>query len=165
MEIERKFLVKELPELTKYRVKRILQGYLCEEGITLRVRSVTENGNSKYILTYKERVESTSGARVHIEEEHEIPEESFRHLLQKADGYQILKDRYLIPLAEEETGIGGLTVELDVFHGVHEGVIVAEVEFPDEDSAVRFRKPEWFGEDVSNDGRYTNSCMVFQKLV
>ena len=162
MEIERKFLVKKMPELSGLRVKHIEQGYLCEEAITLRVRAVTEGDRRSYILTYKERVRHTGTARVHREEEFEIPEESFRHLYAKADGYRIIKDRYLIPLPESGTGIPGLTAELDVFHGVHEGIVIAEVEFPDEDSAERFTAPDWFGGDVSGESRYTNSCMVFE---
>ena len=53
----------------------------------------------------------------------------------------------------------GLKIELDVFHGVHQGLILAEVEFSSEEEANAYQPPEWFGEDVTFDGRYHNSYM------
>ena len=52
---------------------------------------------------------------------------------------------------------GNLTVELDVFEGELAPLILAEVEFPDEDSALSFTPPDWFGEDVTFSGKYHNS--------
>ena len=51
-------------------------------------------------------------------------------------------------------------VEIDVYSGQHEGLVVAEVEFPDEDSARRFEVPDWLGEDVSHDPRYSNQLLA-----
>ena len=51
MEIERKFLVKELPsKLEQYKCKVIEQGYLCNNP-TIRIRK----SNEDYILTYKSK--------------------------------------------------------------------------------------------------------------
>ena len=83
--------------------------------------------------------------------------DSYAHLLQKADGNIITKRRYLIPLAP-------YTIELDVFSGIFEGVIVAEVEFPSIEEAESFSAPDWFGEDVTYDGRYHNSVMSRMKV-
>lgn len=52
----------------------------------------------------------------------------------------------------------GLTWEIDEFHGVNEGLIVAEIEVPSEDTS--FEKPDWLGEEVSSDPRYFNSNLV-----
>jgi CYTH domain-containing protein len=54
----------------------------------------------------------------------------------------------------------GMLWEVDVFHGANDGLIVAEIELPAEDSP--FKLPEWIGEEVSHDMRYTNSnlCAV-----
>lgn len=99
MEIERKFLVKQLPaDLEAWPVRRIEQAYLCTRPV-LRVRRSGE----RYFFTYK-------GEGLLAREEHEFPleEEAYRHLLAKADGAVISKERYCIPL-------GPYTIELDVF--------------------------------------------------
>ncbi len=53
-----------------------------------------------------------------------------------------------------------LTVEMDVFEGAYEGLILAEVEFPDEETALSFTPPEWFGRDVTFTGEYSNSRLA-----
>ena len=51
----------------------------------------------------------------------------------------------------------GLTIELDVFHGTYEGLVLAEVEFPSQEEALAFTAPCWFGRDVTFTGEYQNS--------
>lgn len=141
MEIERKFTVKELPEhLENYPCKRIEQGYLCTQPV-LRVRRKGE----EYWLTYK-------GEGLLVREEHEFPldEDAYRHLLTKADGRVIQKDRYHIPYGEH-------TIELDVFHGELAPLIIAEVEFHSVEAANSFVPPAWFDKDVTKDPAYSNS--------
>jgi CYTH domain-containing protein len=53
--------------------------------------------------------------------------------------------------------------ELDLFHGVHEGLRLVEVEFPSAEAANAFVPPAWFGEDVSSDPRYRNSYLASLK--
>ena len=147
MEIERKFLVKEMPaDLESYPCRRIEQGYLSTNPV-VRVRA----DNDSWYLTYK-------GGGMMAREEYNLPltEEAYRHLLAKADGNVISKKRYMIPLPP-------YTVELDVFDGVWEGLVIAEVEFPDLVSAKAFVPPEWMGKDVTYDGRYHNSWLSMQE--
>lgn len=147
MEIERKFLIKNLPEnLEEYASHLIEQGYLCTSPV-VRIRRQDDT----YLLTYK-------GAGLMSREEYNLPltKESYEHLLPKADGTIITKRRYLIPLTGSYEG---LTVELDLFSGEWEGLTLAEVEFPDEETANAFTAPDWFGEDVTFDGRYHNSWL------
>ena len=73
------------------------------------------------------------------------------------DGNIITKRRYLIPFH-------AYTIELDVFEGLFEGIVVAEVEFPSIEEAESFAAPEWIGEDVTYDGRYHNSAMSRMKV-
>ena len=130
MEIERKYLVKTLPEnLENYECKQIAQGYLCTSPV-VRIR----RSNDTYYLTYK-------GEGLMVREEYNLPltKEAYTHLLPKIDGLLIAKKRYLIPLNEK------LTAELDVFDTVEEANI--------------FVPPAWFGEDVTNSGKYHNSYM------
>jgi len=143
LEIERKFLVKELPEaLETYPRHQIQQAYISTNPV-LRLRRWDES----YILTYK-------GPGLLAREEHEFPlsQESYEHLLTKAEGNSITKDRYCIPFLE-------YTIELDVFSSPFAPLALAEVEFPDEKAANAFQPPEWFGEEVTYDPAYTNAAM------
>ena len=71
----------------------------------------------------------------------------------KIDGRLIRKKRYMIPLNDS------LTIELDVFEGDLAPLLLAEVEFPDEASALSFTPPEWFGTDVTFSSEYHNSTL------
>ncbi len=157
MEIERKYLVASLPEdLESYPHVEIEQCYLCTSP-TVRVRRMGD----VYILTVKEKVVSgqwsvaSGGPIVNREEEFALSAESYERLKSKCEGRPVLKTRYKIPLE------GGLTAELDIFHGPHEGLRLVEVEFPDTAAANTFTPPAWFGEDVSADRRYRNSWLAF----
>ena len=88
-----------------------------------------------------------------VREEYNLPlnREAYEHLLQKADGIVLTKTRYLLPLPQ------GLTIELDVFDAPYEGLYLAEVEFSSEEQALSYNPPVWFGEDVTNSGKYHNS--------
>ena len=109
----------------------------------MRVRKEDDS----YYLTYK-------GKGLMAREEYNLPltREAYLHLLSKADGNVLTKRRYLIPLEGTE-----LTVELDVFSGKFQGLVLAEVEFPDQASADAFLPPVWFGREVTFTGEYQNS--------
>ena len=142
MEIERKYLVKSIPEnLKDYPCRVMEQGYLNIAPV-IRIRKDNDN----FELTYKSK-------GLMVREEYNLPltKEAYEHLLLKIDGRLIKKRRYMIPLE------GNLTVELDVFEGELAPLILAEVEFPDEDSALSFTPPDWFGEVVTFSGKYHNS--------
>ena len=144
MEIERKFLIKKLPDnLTSYKARKIEQAYLCTDPV-VRVR----RANDDYYLTYKSK-------GMIVREEYNLPltKEAYGHLLAKADGNIITKTRYEIPEKDN------LTIELDVFEGKFDGLLLAEVEFASEEEALGYIPPEWFGEDVSNSTKYHNSTL------
>lgn len=144
MEIERKFLVRSLPEdLSQYRCRHIEQGYLCTNPV-VRVRK----DDTQYYLTYK-------GEGLMTREEYNLPltEESYRHLLKKADGNIITKQRY-----EIADGTGRV-IELDIFGGVFKDTVLAEVEFDSVAEANAYIPPAWLGQDVTSDKSYHNSNM------
>ncbi|MDO4491972.1 MAG: CYTH domain-containing protein [Lachnospiraceae bacterium] len=144
MEIERKYLIHQLPEnLEQYPSHKIEQGYLNTNPV-VRIRQ----SDDEYYLTYK-------GGGLLAREEYNLPltEEAYLHLRPKADGIVLSKRRYLIPLTEK------LTIELDVFDTPYRGLILAEVEFEDMESALSFTPPQWFGEDVTLSGIYQNSLL------
>lgn len=151
MEIEKKYLVKQLPEgVEKAEKWEIEQCYLCQTP-TLRIRK----RNDEYILTYKNRQKPSATEKLCVSNEIEAPltKESYEHLKQKTDGICIKKTRYRIPY-------GKYIIELDIFHGEYEGKMLAEVEFATEEEVTEFVVPEWFGEDVSGDYHYTNSFLA-----
>ena len=94
---------------------------------------------------------------VREETEFSIPKESFDKLLAKAEGNIIKKTRYRIPEKD------GLTIELDIFEGAFEGLVMAEVEFTDIKQATDYTPPGWFGEEVTTDHRFHNSCLSLLK--
>lgn len=143
-EIERKFLLKSLPEdLDRYASYEIEQAYLCSNP-TVRVRK----GGEKYTMTYK-----SGGGMDHAEYNLPLDAASYAHLLEKCDGRVITKRRYKIPY-------GRLLIELDIFSGCMEGLILAEVEFDSVEEANAFEMPDWFSEDVTADPKYRNVEMA-----
>lgn len=149
MEIERKFLVKKLPEnLKQYPHYRIEQGYLCTEPV-VRIRRADDD----YILTYKSK-------GLLAREEYNLPltKEAYEHLAPKTDGLLIQKTRYKIPFLEK------YTIELDIFDAELSPLILAEVEFESVEEADTFLPPEWFGEDVTYSSEYHNSTLSRRKM-
>ena len=149
MEIEKKYLLKHLPDFASYEYHKIEQAYLCTNPV-VRVRKEYNN----YYMTYK-------GSGMLAREEYNLPlnQESYEHLKEKADGNVIGKTRYMIPLGKED-----LVAEVDVFEEPFAPLIMAEVEFESEEQANAFEAPEWFGEEVTFDGRYHNSYMSRMKF-
>ena len=142
VEIEKKYLIKEIPDLSSCRYKEVEQGYLNVNPV-IRVRK----SNDKYYMTYK-------GEGFLEREEYNLPltKESYEHLVKKSDGRIITKKRYLIPYLE-------YTIELDIFEGDLSGLVIAEVEFDSVEKANAFMPPEWFAEDVTKKKEYTNSYL------
>lgn len=163
MEIERKFTIKSLPDnLEQYPFHLIEQAYLNTEPV-IRIRKQDD----EYYLTYK-------GKGLLAREEYNLPlnEQSFNHLKEKADGNIISKKRYLIPIEQPEFAPGyksasdniSLTIELDIFEAPFENLIIAEVEFPNQEMAEAFLPVAWFAEDVTNNPEYHNSNLSRKKI-
>lgn len=143
MEIERKYLVTTPPAgYLSWPCREIEQAYLCTEPV-VRIR----REDSAYYLTYKSK-------GLLAREEYNLPltGDAYAHLLAKADGIILTKHRYIKPIEGSS-----LTIELDVFSGKYEGLMLAEVEFPSLEEAKSFVPPCWFGEDVTMSGEYQNS--------
>ena len=146
-EIEQKFLVRTLPEqLAEFPHAEISQGYLVslDDGLQVRLRKSDES----YSLTYKRGV-----GNVREEREVELTPAQFDALWPATEGKRLEKTRYDIPL-------GNRVVEIDVYGGRHNGLVVAEVEFDDEESAKDFHPPDWLGDDVTGDPRYSNQLLA-----
>ena len=151
MEIERKFKVNKIPNgIERYKKINIEQGYLCIKP-TVRIRK----SNDEYTLNYKwKNINITEQKAIrNIEYEMPLTKENYEHIYNKIDNHMIIKTRYEIPIN------GNLIAEVDVFHGNLEGLIFAEVEFPDVETSENFVQPDWLGEDISFDKRYDNTLL------
>ncbi|PJA97109.1 MAG: adenylate cyclase [Ignavibacteriales bacterium CG_4_9_14_3_um_filter_34_10] len=146
-EIEKKFLVKELPiDINKFQNKEITQGYISEPSadITIRIRKYGD----KYFKTLKKK-----GFESRLENEVEISRNSFEAEWYLTEGKRIRKFRYLIPYKNR-------TIELDIFKDQLDGLIIAEVEFNSLEDSKNFIPPAWFGIEVTTNPKFSNSNLA-----
>ena len=144
-EIERKFLVEGDAWRETAEGTRVRQGFLSTEAErTVRVRVAGRRGT----ITVKGK---NVGAR-RAEFEYEIPAAEAERML------DTLCKRPLIEKVRYTLAVSSHTWEIDVFEGENAGLVVAEIELGSEDEA--FEKPEWVGEEVTDDPRYFNSNLV-----
>lgn len=144
-EIERKFLVCGEFRSRAKSASHIVQGYIAAApGRTVRVRICDGKG----YLTIKGETDSTGTGR--YEWEKEISLKDAEELLGLCEPGRIEKTRYRIP-------VGRHVIEVDVFHGSNEGLVMAEVELTSSDD--EFDKPSWLGKEVTGDPRYYNSYL------
>jgi adenylate cyclase len=145
MEVERKFLVSRPPDLGGATTDEIEQGYLAigSDG-EVRVR----RKGDRLLLTAK-RGSGLSRQEAEIE----LDPRSFDELWAMTEGRRLQKRRHVIPLGE-------LKIEMDVYGGDLEGLVVAEIEFPSEEEAKAFEPPGWLGEEVTGDHRYLNETLA-----
>jgi CYTH domain-containing protein len=115
-----------------------------DEGLQVRLRRKRD----QYSLTYKRGL-----GNVREEREVTLTAEQFDKLWPATEGKRLVKTRYEIPF-------GDRVVEIDRYGGRHEGLVVAEVEFEDEQSAINFQPPDWLGDDVTGDPRYSNQLLA-----
>ncbi|KJH67683.1 CYTH domain-containing protein [Chromobacterium violaceum] len=143
LEIERRFVVsgdgwRGLAPAVQYR-----QGYLSvEKERTVRVRVVGEQA----WLTLKSNISNVS--------RHE-----FEYPIPLADAQTIMGAMcpMVVDKLRHRIEHGGFVWEVDEFFGDNAGLVLAEIELPDEDTP--FAKPDWVGEEVTEDGRYTNAYL------
>jgi len=146
-EIERKFLIKGDFKASVVKETRITQGYLSSvPERTVRIRIKGEKG----FITIK-GIGNASGAS-RYEWEKEIPVSEAKELLELCEAGMIDKTRYIVPAD------GDLKFEVDEFYGDNDGLTVAEIELPTEETP--FTKPEWLGEEVTGDVKYFNSMLM-----
>ena len=146
-EVERKYLVTsdcyKTLAVARYHIR---QGYISREKTgTVRIR-ITDN---QAFLTIKGKPATGHFAR--YEWEKEIPLHEAEELMLLCQGTIIDKTRWIIP------GSHNLKWEIDEFHGKHTGLVLAEIELPNEEQS--FEKPDFIGEEVTSDPRYYNANM------
>lgn len=145
IEIERKFLVKGDGYKLGAKRKVIRQGFLNDDmDRMVRIRLV----DNKAFLTVKGPLKDASRSE-------------FEYPIPVAEAEAMLEDLCIPPISEKYRYVvefEGLTWEVDVFMGVNEGLIVAEVELEVPGQRIIF--PAWIGREITNDKRYYNANLV-----
>ncbi len=157
IEIEHKYLIEypdreELLEMPCAVSVHITQTYLdSEEGVTERVRSWKQDGETVYYHTLKRRV----SALTHLEDEAVISCEEYQRLIRrkKRGSQTIEKERIVIPYS-------GRDVEIDIYPFWNDRA-VAEVEVGSEDEDVRLPDCIRVIREVTEDGRYKNVSLAY----
>lgn len=150
-EIERKFLVEELPGwLEECERVEIEQGYLAiDADAEVRLRRAGE----ELTLTVKRGAGEDRG-----EYEVALSPEQMDLLWEACAGRWLRKRRYAVRLDED------LLAEVDVYAGGLEGLRVAEVEFPSAERAAAFRPPDWFDREVTGVRRFANQALAVEGM-
>jgi len=148
LEIERKFLVDPDFPQTLDDGRNIIQGYLPTSGyVSVRVRLIPSA--EIYMLT-------TKGPRrndIRIEEEQQVRLGIAEMLLAACGDRVIEKVRYLVTSDKDLK-----PWVVDVFHGLNEGLVIAEIELDEEGET--FEAPTWVTADVTLDERYYNEYLA-----
>lgn len=143
VEIERKFLISGQGWQQGKR-QEIAQGYISQQND--RVVRVRQKGDKAFLT-----IKADQGGISRLEFEYEIPVADCATMLNSLCGDPISKTRYTFDFA-------GMTWEVDQFHGVNDGLILAEIELNHPDQA--FEKPDWLGPEVSTDPRFFNAYIA-----
>lgn len=150
-EIEKKYLINKLPDLSKARKLSISQYYInISPDPIIRARKI----GYEFFLTYKSKIDSEK--QVHVCEEYELPitSEIYNKLSKCKIGNEIIKTRYVLSINDL------LKAEIDVFDGHLKGLSVAEVEFKTIEDAENFIPPSWFGKDITGVKKFINSQLA-----
>ena len=148
-EIERKFIVDELPVgLLRDDGTHLRQGYLAEDGdVSLRVRIAGESAT----LTVK-----AGRGRSRTEVEVPISNSQAEALWPLTEGRRVVKTRWRVPLGDAAR----LVAEVDDYHDDLDGLRTVEVEFESDKLADSFVPPSWFGREVTADAAWTNAALA-----
>ena len=150
-EYERKFLVlldnlpKEMPEPLRF-----VQGYLGIEPLQYRIRFVGDN-EAKLEIKGPRKFESSPMP---------LPLDQARYLLDNysVEGSSLIeKDWFSFPASFD-----GLLWEIHWFLGYNQGLVVAEIEYPEEYYVIPPDQiPEWIGPEITDDNRFKNKVLTF----
>jgi CYTH domain-containing protein len=158
LEIERKYLLGDLPDLPSNATPlRLEQGYLPDDDASATTegrirRSTTATGD----VTCTHTIKHGDGV-TRIERERVISIDEFEQLWSGTEGRRVRKTRYKIPA---RMGDRDVTWEIDRFDD--RALVLAEVELPSADIDVRF--PDWLAphvvREVTDEPAYRNYSLA-----
>jgi adenylate cyclase len=132
-EIERKFFVTTMPDVSGQDPVRYERYYLKREG---NVEERVQKKGEMYEYQRKEKISDLE----HKKEKRMITKEEFDSL-RSGLGEPIIRDGFLIGHDPEIT--------IKIYHGKHEGLVRAEVEFDSLESARAFIPLAWMGKEIT----------------
>ena len=149
-EIEKKYAIKKLPDnIEIIKIQDIQQTFLYRDINThIRIRKLTnrKDKTTQYVYTVKTKGDIQYNNDWNIARKYEIEncisKEEYEELIQKRITNIISKTRINVPIEN------GFIVEIDIYYDYLEGLITAEIEFSDEETAKLFKKPDWLGEEL-----------------
>ncbi|MFW6226042.1 MAG: hypothetical protein ACOC3V_03715 [bacterium] len=152
-EIERKWLVdvRSLPDLSKYKFDNIKQAYLSQEHDSLEVRVRSINDKEFYLVI------KDGGTKIRNEITYTITKEEFEISFLLSGQKVIKKKRYYIPSSFDKSRI----LELDFIENPQ--LVIVEYETDNEILTDSIPKEKWFGEEVTEDIKYKNSQIAYNK--
>lgn len=148
VEIERRFLLLDHPNLNPEKEFFIQQMYLLDKPFVLRVRT-SENLDDRTVTSYLTLKGKAKGA--------ECPEYECR-IPNFIGKFFVWAARRKIKKVRQYVNYEGHTWHVDHFHGDNEGLCQAEIELKSNDE--QFSLPPWVGREVTDDSRYRNSNLL-----
>lgn len=145
-EIERKFLLNDLPHSLSYRKKEdIRQGYLTSDnGNEVRIRQKGE---------YYSRIVKEGSKKDRIKTKTNLSKKEFKTLWHDSGKSQLIKTRY-------HYSWEGYKLVVDQFHGSLKGLFTAEIGFKTKKKSRDFMEPPFFREEISFDPRYKSHYLA-----
>ena len=145
LEIERKFLVDGDAYQALAEGIHVQQGYLeGSENTSVRIRIM---GEEAFLA-----IKGTTISATRQEFEYPIPLDDAREMMRDLCKKPIIdKHRYIIKYK-------GSVWEVDEFHGMNEGLVIAEIELESEEQKIH--KPDWIGDEVTDEPKYFNVNLV-----
>ncbi|MFZ2151147.1 MAG: hypothetical protein WAZ12_05170 [Candidatus Absconditicoccaceae bacterium] len=149
-EIERKFLIKKLPEnIIEYPSKKIIQGFFKDENNkTIRIRKVEFKEGIEYFQTIKK-----GHGLIRKENEINLIKKDFDKMWKKVGNRYLEKTRYTISYENKE-------IEVDVYDGKNQGLVTAEIEFNTPLESGNIIIPKWFDKEITEDRKFTNANLA-----
>lgn len=154
LEIERKFLIRQTPELFAACSKKtdIEQIYLIKTvpAVQRRIRSMTTDGAVRYFYTEKRYISAVTRE----ENEREITREEYEKLRSEADMslVPIIKTRHILEFS-------GQCFEIDSYPFSDE-LASMELELADEEQEIFFPPCAVIIKEVTGDKRYSNAALA-----
>jgi len=147
-EIERKYEMKYIPKDIKIeKIQNIEQSFIYRDINThIRIRKIEIEQDINYIYTIKTKGDIQYDDSYQLGQKYEIEsnitKELYEELLPRRISNQIRKTRIVVPIQNN------LKVEIDIYYDYLQGFLTAEVEFPNEEEANQFDKPDWLGKEI-----------------
>lgn len=133
LEIERKFLVSDLPDLSKLTLVRYERYYVYQtDGIEVRVQ---KKGDA---FEFERKVQTDVLTRE--TQKIQITEGEFDFFKNIANR-SIIRVSYIIETTPK--------ISIKMYEGVFQGLVRAEVEFDSAEAAYAFEPPVWFGREIT----------------